>query len=115
MQFRQRALGYSKAGSACRVHSGFHAAYSANGVHRNLLAFVTQLLAPGSCSQHASVLLTGHSLGGAIACLLAFDLVQRTPLMSHRVTVYTFGCPRIGNHAFARVRPMLSLAAASPL
>lgn len=46
----------------------------------------------------------GHSLGGALAQLAAFDIVQRAreeglPL---KVEVYTFGAPRVGNHAFAR-------------
>ncbi|NJK34634.1 MAG: lipase family protein [Oscillatoriales cyanobacterium SM2_2_1] len=44
------------------------------------------------------ILLTGHSLGGALATIAALDLHQR----DYRVTgVYTFGSPRVGNRAFA--------------
>ena len=48
---------------------------------------------------------TGHSLGGALATLAAFDI--RKQLLGNqqsntRVVCYTFAAPRTGNHAFAR-------------
>jgi hypothetical protein len=46
---------------------------------------------------------TGHSLGGALATLAAFDIQEACktlPQMS--LSIYTFGAPRVGNHAFAR-------------
>ncbi len=46
----------------------------------------------------------GHSLGGAMANLAAYDLAQEIKaqgLMAH-LACYTFGAPRTGNHAFAR-------------
>lgn len=51
---------------------------------------------------------TGHSLGGALATLAAWDvhqLVQMDPALCGRVhlQVYTFGAPRVGNCAFARL------------
>lgn len=47
----------------------------------------------------------GHSLGGALATLAAFDI--RKQLISSkqknvRVVCYTFAAPRTGNYAFAR-------------
>ena len=47
----------------------------------------------------------GHSLGGALANLAAFDI--RKQLMHNgqgdtKVVCYTFAAPRTGNHAFAR-------------
>ena len=46
----------------------------------------------------------GHSLGGALATLAAHQL--RTVALSYGVdrdlACYTFGAPRVGNHAFAR-------------
>lgn len=54
------------------------------------------------------LLFTGHSLGGALASLAAYDAVQlcrRLPPGAGRgasVLCYTFGAPRPGNHAFAR-------------
>ena len=47
--------------------------------------------------------LTGHSLGGALACLAAFDIQRMCPCLGPLdVACYTFGAPRVGNHAFAR-------------
>ena len=44
-------------------------------------------------------MVTGHSLGGAMAILAAADI----KLTFHRVDeVYTFGQPRVGNAAFAK-------------
>ena len=51
------------------------------------------------------VLITGHSLGGALATLAAYDITraaeEQCPIKVHCM-VYTFGAPRVGNHAFAR-------------
>lgn len=47
----------------------------------------------------ASVTVTGHSLGGALATLCAVDVQYK---FSNKVTlnVYTFGAPRVGNDGF---------------
>ena len=42
----------------------------------------------------------GHSLGGALATLAAYDVVKRFPWGSAQV--YTVGAPRVGNRAFRR-------------
>lgn len=49
------------------------------------------------------VFLTGHSLGGALANLAAYDVAKALESCSKmtRVICYTFGAPRTGNHAFA--------------
>jgi len=51
------------------------------------------------------LLSAGHSLGGALATLAAFDI--RRHLLDNmqsdaEVVCYTFAAPRTGNHAFAR-------------
>ena len=45
----------------------------------------------------------GHSLGGALATLAAYDLkgVAAKHNLDVQVSCYTFGAPRVGNHAFA--------------
>lgn len=42
----------------------------------------------------------GHSLGGSIACLAAFDIQQAFGFQ--RLECYTLGAPRVGNSAFAK-------------
>lgn len=46
---------------------------------------------------------TGHSLGGALALLAAYDISRAMEWVSRptKVICYTFGAPRVGNHAFA--------------
>ena len=46
---------------------------------------------------------TGHSLGGALATLAAYDISRAMEWVAKPVKVicYTFGAPRIGNYAFA--------------
>lgn len=45
----------------------------------------------------------GHSLGGALATLAAYDIQAACKCLPKKsLSVYTFGAPRVGNHAFAR-------------
>lgn len=55
------------------------------------------------------ILVTGHSLGGAIATLCAVDIAYRMPDLADKIDLhcYTFGCPRTGNRAFARLQNRL--------
>ena len=86
-----------------RVHRGFMATWTRNGINEQVIGFVQQLLAERSASACKNVLTTGHSLGGAVASLAAFDIAKRCRGIPHgRVGCYTFGCPRVGNHAFAK-------------
>ncbi|KAF8300448.1 putative lipase [Trypanosoma cruzi] len=49
------------------------------------------------------ILITGHSLGGAMANIAAANLMSQNPLFpgAPKVLLYTFGQPRVGNEAFA--------------
>ncbi|CAM9390329.1 unnamed protein product [Scytosiphon promiscuus] len=85
----------------CKVHRGFLAAYQA--VQDQIRAVVADHLRenPG-----AEILITGHSLGGALAalCFLDLQVTLGLGLGSHPVPfapVYIFGAPRVGNEAFA--------------
>ncbi len=81
----------------CRVHAGFLAAYSAlaplvlGGVQSAL-----PLSASGTLPTRP-LLVTGHSLGGAMATIAAFEL----SLLGYNVRLLTFGSPRVGNAEFA--------------
>jgi triacylglycerol lipase len=57
------------------------------------------LTALSKCAVEKKVLITGHSLGGALATLCAFDLAYTTTFKSP--SVYTYGAPRVGDPAFA--------------
>jgi predicted lipase len=70
-----------------RVHRGFAAAY--NSIHTGLVT-----LLPKRCT----IVIAGHSLGGALATLAASALDG----LYHIRAVFTFGSPRVGNAAFAR-------------
>lgn len=73
---------------AGRVHRGFAAAY--NSVCEEIRE---------ATKDATRLIITGHSLGGALATLCAHDLME----CGHEISeVITFGCPRVGNGSFAR-------------
>jgi len=93
--------------SSSKVHSGFLAAYRAEGFNKRLLDSVKRLL--DGCLENKTakeskvkVFVTGHSLGGALAVLCSFEIAS-TLLCSQRVDLhcYVFGSPRVGNHSWA--------------
>ncbi|KAJ0408601.1 hypothetical protein P43SY_008948 [Pythium insidiosum] len=77
-----------------RVHEGFFWVYMS--VASQVVPAVRKLL---KTHPNAPVIVTGHSLGGAVTALCAFDLA-----LLHHIpvnAVYTFGEPRVGNDAFS--------------
>ncbi|KAJ6799157.1 putative phospholipase A1-Ibeta2, chloroplastic [Iris pallida] len=50
--------------------------------------------------EELSITITGHSLGGAIALLVADELTTRLP-QAPPIAVFSFGGPKVGNRAFA--------------
>eukprot|EP00890_Picochlorum_soloecismus_P000351 jgi/Picsp_1/1316/NSC_04797-R1_alpha beta-hydrolase len=93
--------------SSSKVHSGFLAAYRAEGFNIRLLDSVKKLI-DGCCENktknkdNVKVFVTGHSLGGALAVLCSFEIAT-TLSCSQRVDLhcYVFGSPRVGNHTWA--------------
>jgi nuclear pore complex protein Nup85 len=57
------------------VHSGFLAAY--DSVKAKVFRIVDQATAGCSAEQPWNVFITGHSLGGALATLAAYDMAGR--------------------------------------
>jgi len=97
----------SEKGMRAKVHEGFHKAYY--NVREEILECVKEFAVssgkPPGCQLRA-VCCTGHSLGGALATLAAFDiaLLIGNIVQRYRVAVSctTFGSPRVGNFVFAK-------------
>lgn len=71
------------------IHAGFHELFS--DVWPTIKEYI------GQTDQSKNIVVTGHSLGGAIATLVGAALSVYT---KHKIEVVTFGCPRVGNRAF---------------
>lgn len=78
--------------SGCQVHAGFQNTW--NTMRSSVVSAVQSAL-----SQHSgsSLVVTGHSLGGALAAFAATNLAAA----GLKPTVYTYGEPRVGNAAWA--------------
>jgi triacylglycerol lipase len=74
-----------------RVHEGFDEA------HASVIEEVIEQIGKGS--RHRRIIVSGHSLGGALAMLCALQLWDCGIVVD---AVYTFGAPRVGNGSFTR-------------
>ncbi|GJE86096.1 lipase family protein [Phanerochaete sordida] len=84
-------------GRGCAVHAGFWKLY--RGVRRQALEGIDRGMGEFEVEE---IVLTGHSMGGAVAYLLAIDLLLMEGSQSvgdTPVTVAAFGTPRVGNTA----------------
>jgi hypothetical protein len=114
-------IGAPLLGTAPLVHQGFLKMYTKNGFHDRLLNKVEHILnrcqesveaqknkndgdMKNSMRPPIKVMLTGHSLGGALSILCSYDIVTRTPCAAYDIDIscYTFGAPRVGNTSWAR-------------
>ncbi|RHN78706.1 putative triacylglycerol lipase [Medicago truncatula] len=90
-----------------QVHSGFLGAY--DSVRTRIISLIR--LAIGYVDDHSEfihkwhIYVTGHSLGGALATLLALELSSNQLAKRGAIsfTMYNFGSPRVGNKRFAEV------------
>jgi triacylglycerol lipase len=80
-----------------KVEDGFAHVY--NQCSADVHTFVQAGATPGAQSP-ANVIVTGHSLGGALATLATADLVRSGA--SPQAVMYTFASPRVGDRPFAR-------------
>ena len=89
LMFCKRVIPYGAPDGRIRVHGGFLETY--RSVRDAILAHLPE--------EQCRVTVTGHSLGAALAVLCAADIRNVYP---HKdIEVYLFGCPRVGNKAFA--------------
>ncbi|KAF7721427.1 hypothetical protein EC973_004692 [Apophysomyces ossiformis] len=83
--------------SGAKVHTGFYKAYKEVAEH-----VVMEMRKQLDKYPKYKVVVTGHSLGGALAILGALDLYQRdTRFSKNNLSIYTYGGPRVGNPEFA--------------
>ncbi|XVF65001.1 hypothetical protein PTKIN_Ptkin09bG0211600 [Pterospermum kingtungense] len=90
-----------------QVHSGFLSAYDSVRIRiisliKASIGYMDEITEP---LHRWQVYVTGHSLGGALATLLALELSssQLAKRGAISVTMYNFGSPRVGNRRFAEV------------
>lgn len=81
-----------------RVHKGFYEAWTTGDFNKRVLDAAVKAVEQMGNDPDVKIFITGHSLGGALACLASVELKIALPLQN--VTVYTFGAPRVGNIAF---------------
>jgi Lipase (class 3)/C2 domain len=81
------------------AHSGFYKAYKA--VQAEVIQIVDAITA-GEAKEW-SIFVTGHSLGGALSTLGAYELATRRQWKGGKPKVvnYSYGSPRVGNRVFA--------------
>jgi hypothetical protein len=87
------------AGSNCQVHRGFLNVYDSI---KGPLLTQASLLMSTYASRSPSVLVTGHSLGGALTILAAADVSLLFKNATDRIHIYSYGEPRVGNPAWAK-------------
>ncbi|EKF38210.1 lipase, putative, partial [Trypanosoma cruzi marinkellei] len=82
----------------CFVHTGFNCELQSLWV--KMRKYLRKLVGKKGIER---ILITGHSLGGAMATIAAANLVSQNHLFSHglKILLYTFGAPRVGNMQFA--------------
>lgn len=92
LHFWKKTIPYGGKNTKIRIHSGFLKAYLDSCVCEKIKEHVTP--------QIKNIYITGHSFGAALALICAIDLQNDFPEKAYEVAV--FGCPRVGNKAFAK-------------
>ncbi|CAN7121582.1 unnamed protein product [Brassica rapa subsp. narinosa] len=100
--WKQLDLNYPDISDAM-VHHGFYSAYHNTTVRPAVLGAVQR--AKKSYGPNINIMVTGHSMGGAMATFCGLDLVVNGG--EENVQVMTFGQPRVGNAAFASYYSLL--------
>lgn len=76
----------------CHIHHGYWKSWM--GIRDSVKAAVQQTL---DASPGYRFVITGHSLGGALATLAAADFRKDSDDLANRTELFTFGSPRVGN------------------
>jgi len=57
-----------------------------------------------------NILITGHSLGGALSTITGFEIVYINGVKPEKIELITFGSPRVGNKAFKQYMQSMGLS-----
>jgi hypothetical protein len=81
--------------SKAQVHEGFLTMFleTASAILKQIPNYLI--------NNRTEIIVTGHSMGGALAMLAAMELAQH--YSPHRIQLLTFAAPRVGNQAFANL------------
>lgn len=79
-----------------KVHRGFLEQYLS--IHQDIVKCIKPLL-----NFTNEIVITGHSLGGALSTICAVYLKEIPSSNKYNVNVYTFGSPRVGNKGFKKL------------
>jgi len=83
------------------IHSGFLKVWMEGNLRAEVLALVKDAVTASHVpAADMRILITGHSLGGALATLAAYDLTVELQELGLQVQCITFGAPRVGNSIF---------------
>jgi predicted lipase len=91
LTFWKKTIPYDNTKTKIRVHTGFLNAYKQSEVRERILESITD--------STNYIRISGHSQGAALAVLCAVDVQYNFP--DKDIETVLFGCPRIGNKAFA--------------
>lgn len=72
-------------------------------LYKTVFPYLKELISKAKDKSIKQYIFTGHSRGGAMASLAAFDLIQEKLIekTANSPVLITFGQPRVGNYAFA--------------
>jgi len=92
LRFWEKRIPYCNCDRNVKVHRGFLNSYKSLGIRDKILESISDDV--------KYIKICGHSLGAALSVLCAFDVQYNFP--DRDIEVILFGCPRVGNRAFAR-------------
>jgi hypothetical protein len=95
-----------------KVHTGFNNLYTDNDIVsiKSIRYKLNKYIFYGGASKQiktpnntSKIIITGHSLGGAIANLIGADMAQNFPQLRNISKIFTFAAPYTGNGEFAQL------------
>tara|TARA_Y100000389_G_scaffold169134_1_gene175175 strand:- start:1706 stop:2470 length:765 start_codon:yes stop_codon:yes gene_type:complete len=81
---------YQKNNNTFKIHNGFYTQY--NSVKKYIYSYLIEN------NSYDNIIITGHSLGGALATICSFDISDY--IYNKNITCVTFGSPRVGDKNF---------------